>query len=169
MALGPMLREVDKPLDATDQALIKELQRDGRASNVELAKGLGLSEGAIRHRIRKLIERKLIRVVAVEDPVAGGRRTHVVICLRTEIRRLEEIAASLAAMPELSYVYVTSGPYDIVAVAFFESDAELHDFLTSNVAKMPGILRTETFHIMRTLRRVPHLGQPIDTPDAQPR
>lgn len=162
-----MLLGVEKPLDPTDQALIKELQRDGRQSNVELAKKLGLSEGAIRHRIRKLMERRLIRVVAVEDPVAGGRRTHVVICLRVEIKRLEQVAASLAGMPELSFVYVTSGPYDIVAVAFFESDAELHDFLTTNVARMPGILRTETFHIMRTLRRVPHLGQPVGTGDAQ--
>lgn len=153
---------VDKQLDATDQALIKELQKDGRATNVELAKKLGLSEGAIRQRIRKLTERKLIRVVAVEDPFAGGRRTHVVIMVRTEIKRLEDVAAALAEMPELSYVYVTSGPYDIVSVGFFESDAELHDFLTRKVARLPGILRTETFHIMRTLRRATRLGAPVD-------
>ncbi len=161
---------MEKPLDATDQALIKELQRDGRATNVELAKRLGLSEGAIRHRIRKLTARKVIRVVAVEDPFAGGRRTHVVICLRTEIKRLEYVAATLAAMPELSYVYITSGPYDIVAVGFFESDADLHDFLTREVAGLPGITRTETFHIMRTLRRATRLGEPIDAtapPDRQ--
>lgn len=153
---------VEKPLDATDQALIKELQRNGRATNVELAKKVGLSEGAIRQRIRKLTARKLIRVVAVEDPFAGGRRTHVVICLRTEIKRLEHVAGKLAAMPELSYVYVTSGPYDIVAVGFFESDADLHDFLTREVASLPGITRTETFHILRTLRRSTHLGEPVD-------
>ena len=153
---------MEKPLDATDQALIKELQQDGRATNVELAKKLGLSEGAIRHRIRKLTERKLVRVVAIEDPIAGGRRTHVVICIRTEIKRLEHVAARLAALPELSYVYVTSGPYDIVAAGFFESDADLHDFLMREVAGLPGIMRTETLHIMRTLRRSAHLGGPID-------
>lgn len=153
---------MDKPLDTTDQALIKELQKDGRATNVQLAKKLGLSEGAIRQRIRKLTERKVIRVVAVEDPFAGGHRTHVVIMLRTEIKRLEEIAADLAKMPELSYVYVTSGPYDVVAVGFFESDAELHDFMTRKVASLPGIMRTETFHIMRTLRRATRLGIPVE-------
>ena len=98
----------------------------------------------------------------MEDPFAGGRRTHVVIMVRTEIKRLEEVAAALAEMPELSYVYVTSGPFDIVSVAFFESDSELHDFLTRKVARLPGILRTETFHIMRTLRRATRLGAPVD-------
>ena len=101
-------------------------------------------------------------MVAVEDPFAQGVRTHVVISLRIELNRIEQVATAMAGLPELSFVYITTGTYNVLAVAFFASDQALHQFLTTKVAKIPGILRTETFHIVRTLRRSQRLGQPIE-------
>ena len=69
-------------LDELDGKLIAMLQDDGRASNIELAKRIGVSEGTVRRRFRNLVEDKVIRVVAIPDPAKMGRSTTALIGLQ---------------------------------------------------------------------------------------
>ena len=62
-------------LDATDKAIIAELQIEGRLAYVKLAPRVGLSEAATRQRVNKLIEREVMEIVAVANPKIG--RAHV--------------------------------------------------------------------------------------------
>jgi len=140
-------------LDPIDLAIVRELQSDARQSNVALAKKVGLTEGAVRRRIDHLLKDKAFRIVAVGDPELLGLETHAVIGLQVDMNRLEVLTSKLSAMNELSYVYETTGSYDIIIVGFFVSNEQLRLFLTRKLAKLDGVIRSDTFLVMRTHKR----------------
>ncbi|MBM3505560.1 MAG: Lrp/AsnC family transcriptional regulator [Alphaproteobacteria bacterium] len=140
-------------LDAVDHALIRELQQDARVSNVALAAKVKLTEGAVRRRIDRLIKSGTLRIVGVGDPARLGLMTHVVIGMRVEMAQIEALLDRFARMSEFSYVYQTTGRFDIVAVAFFKSNNQLREFLTKRLGKVAGVVEVETFLIMKAAKR----------------
>ena len=154
-----------KELDGIDRAIVRALQDDGSKTNVELAQAVGLTEGAVRRRVALLRRTGLVSISATVDPLALGLRTHAVIGLHVDLNRVEALAEQLADMRELSYVYQTAGQYDIMIVGFFASDEQLRLFLTRKLARLEGILRTDTFHILRTMKRSLRWGESMDAND----
>lgn len=148
--------------DEIDRQLIRELQSDARQSNVALAQKVGLTEGAVRRRIDNLLKTGEFRIVAIGDPELLGLRTHAVIGIRADMNRLEDLTAELAAMRELSYVYETAGQYDIMIVGFFASNDQLREFLTRTLAKVEGVISSDTFLVMRTVKRSFRWGEAVD-------
>lgn len=146
-------------LDETDLSLVRELQSDARQSNVSLARKVGLTEGAVRRRIDNLLASGAFKIVAVADPEALGLSLHAVIGLRVELDRLEELSEELARMRELSYVYETTGQFDLIVVGFFSAKEQLREFLTRRVGGLRGIVRTDTFLVMRTAKRSMRWGE----------
>lgn len=141
-------------LDELDQRIFRELRTDARRSNTDLAKQLGVSEGTIRNRIRRLINRGYMIVVAMTRLHKLGFDTDVLIEISTEAGRQMEVAQRLSAMEATRYVALTTGAYDILVVAVFRNNGELFDFLTGELSRVPGIMRTQTSHVIRTLKRV---------------
>ncbi len=148
--------------DEIDRHLIRELQSDARQSNVALAQKVGLTEGAVRRRIDNLLKTGEFRIVAIGDPELLGLRTHAVIGIRADMNRLEDLTAELTAMRELSYVYETTGQYDIMIVGFFTSNEQLREFLTRKLAKVEGVISSDTFLVMRTVKRSFRWGEAVD-------
>ncbi len=148
--------------DEIDRQLIRELQSDARQSNVALAQKVGLTEGAVRRRIDNLLKTGGFRIVAIGDPELLGLRTHAVIGIRADMNRLEDLSAELTAMRELSYVYETTGQYDIMIVGFFASNEQLREFLTRKLAKVEGVISMDTFLVMRTVKRSFRWGEAVD-------
>ncbi|MFT4029112.1 MAG: Lrp/AsnC family transcriptional regulator [Protaetiibacter sp.] len=140
-------------LDAIDRKLISALQTDARVSNVELAKLVDLTEGAVRRRIDNLLKSKTLRIIGVGDPKRLGLNTHAVIGMRVEPQRIESVLDELVRRPEFSYVYQTLGQFDVVGVAFFPSNAELGDFMTDVLPQVEGVRETQTFLILNTPKR----------------
>lgn len=140
-------------LDDIDRLIIRELQDDARQSNVSLAKKAGLTEGAVRRRVDRLLKAGAFRIVAVGDPNRLGLQTHAIFALRCNLAQLDEIASNLAAMKELSYVYETTGRYDVMAVGFFASNEKVREFITGRLAQEDGITECDTFMVMRTVKR----------------
>lgn len=132
-------------LDELDDKLISLLQANGRASNIELAKQVGVSEGTIRRRFRNLIKDEVIRVVAIPDPAKLGRGTTAVIALQVEPSEVDPVAQKLAEIPEVQYVSVTTGAFDIFLWVALGSPEELSSFLRLQVGGISGVRRTETF------------------------
>jgi Lrp/AsnC family transcriptional regulator for asnA, asnC and gidA len=132
-------------LDELDDKLISLLQVNGRASNIELAKQVGVSEGTIRRRFRNLIKDEVIRVVAIPDPGKMGRGTTAVIALQVEPSEVDPVAAKLAEIPEVQYVSVTTGAFDVFLWVALGSPEELSSFLRLQVGGISGVRRTETF------------------------
>lgn len=147
------------PLDDVDRKLIAELQSDARISNVDLAKIVNLTEGAVRRRIDRMLKSKALRIIGVGDPRQMGLTTHAVIGLKADLKRIDGILAELAAMPQFSFVYQTLGQFDVVGVAYFPSNADLGDFLTNELAQVPGVREMQTFLIMNTSKRAFLFGE----------
>ena len=132
-------------LDELDDKLISLLQSNGRASNIELAKQVGVSEGTIRRRFRNLIKDEVIRVVAIPDPAKLGRGTTAVIALQVDPSEVDPVASQLAEIPEVQYVSVTTGAFDVFLWVALGSPEELSSFLRLQVGGISGVRRTETF------------------------
>lgn len=153
-------------LDEIDRRLVRELQLDARQSNVALARKVGLTEGAVRRRIDNLLKSGGFRIVAVGDPELLGLRTHAVIGLRTDLNRIEQVTKELAAMRELSYVYETTGQFDVIVVGFFASNDQLREFLTRKLARLAGIIDSDTFLVMRTVKRSFRWGEAVESDES---
>jgi Lrp/AsnC family transcriptional regulator, regulator for asnA, asnC and gidA len=132
-------------LDDLDDKLINLLQTDGRASNIELAKKVGVSEGTVRRRFRNLVKDEVIRVVAIPDPAKLGRGTTALIGLQVDPALVDPVASELARLSEVQYVSVTTGAYDIFLWLALSSPEELSEFLRSQIGSIQGVRRTETF------------------------
>ena len=71
-------------LDATDRAILEELWRDARMSNRQIASRLGVSEGTVRSRIRRLTEEKRIRITAIRNIEALERPISAMVGIEVE-------------------------------------------------------------------------------------
>ncbi len=132
-------------MDDLDTKIIALLQTDGRASNARIARDVGVSEGTVRRRLRRLVQDEIIRVIAVPDPEKMGYSTVAVIGIQADPDKIDDVAKLLAQMDETQYVSLTTGSFDIfIWVALPSSDA-LGVFLRRKVGMTPGIRRTETF------------------------
>ena len=130
-------------IDATDQLIIEQLQRDGRMPYTKLASAVGLSEAAARQRVQRLIDTGTIQVVAVTNPLMVGRRRMALIGVRTS-GATDAIADSLRAIEEIEYLVVTAGAMDFLAEVVVRDEAELLR-VTNLVRAIPGVTSTETY------------------------
>lgn len=130
-------------LDRVDRAIIEVLQRDGRAPYTRLGAAVGLSEAAARQRVQRLVDGGVMQVVAVTNPLAHGKRRMAMIGIRTE-GPTDDLAKTLQAMPDIDYLVVTAGSFDLMAEVVVDDDADLLD-LTNRIRSVPGVTSTETF------------------------
>jgi len=158
-----------KDLDVLDRRIIDQLQEDGRRSNVAIARALGVTETTIRHRIDRLIANGFIRIAAVIDPRKTPYLTDAMIWIRLERGHAREAGEQLAALPNVVYVAYTAGRYDMLIEALFESDEQLFEFLIGTLAKIPGVLQNETYHVLQTVKINYDWKLPLDHDDAGPR
>jgi Lrp/AsnC family transcriptional regulator for asnA, asnC and gidA len=140
-------------LDALDRGILQLLHRDGRMPYSVIARHLDSNEATVRKRVERLLRDGVVEIVGVSNPYRIGLETHVLIGMEVDLSRLDEVAEQLAAMEEFSYVACASGEYDIVAVGVFVSDAELYHFISRKLAKIEGIRKTYTSHLLRLMRR----------------
>jgi Lrp/AsnC family transcriptional regulator for asnA, asnC and gidA len=143
---------IELGFDAVDRSIIALLQENGRMSNSAIARILDLSEPTVRRRITRLVESEQLRVLAVPSPQAAGLTLSAVLSLSCELKQLDQIARALVACRELRYVSYTTGPYDLVCEGFFYSQQHLLDFLTNQIASIPGITRTDTSVVLKTAK-----------------
>ncbi len=135
-------------LDATSKAIIEQLQADGRRPYAAIGKAVGLSEAAVRQRVQRLIESGVMQIVAVTDPLQLGFARQAMIGINVE-GPLDGVADELAQMPEIDYVVVTAGSFDVLAEIVCESDEQLLEVLSSRIRMLPGVRSTETFVYLR--------------------
>jgi len=139
-------------LDDTAKRIIELLQGDGRMSYSAIAKDVGLSEAAVRHRVQKLREGGVVQIVAVTDPIQMGFARQAMIGVKTT-GNVQDVAAGLAHMDELDYIVITTGRFDILAEFVAESDDDLLDIVSNRVSAIDGVLTTETFVYLRLVKQ----------------
>ena len=140
-------------LSNLDKRIIEHLQEDGRRPFTQIAAVLGVSEAAVRARTNRLIEKGILQVVGVTDPLKLGFHVWAMIGIRVESARLIEVAEEIAGFAETDYVVITAGSYDILVEAVAENNDALLEFLSGRLRKIPGVRETETFVYLRLMKQ----------------
>ncbi len=136
-----------------DKRIIEHLQQDGRRHFTQIAAELGVSEAAVRARTNRLIERGILQVVGVTDPLKLGFQQQAMIGVRCQADRLIEVAEVVAAFPEVSYLVVTAGSYDLLVEVVCEDNDALLRFLSDRLRQVDGVRETETFVYLRMVKQ----------------
>ena len=137
------------PLDDVDRAIITELQVDGGMSYTDLAPRVGLSQAAVRQRVTKLIDRGVMQVVAVTDPLSLGMTTQAMVGI-TVSGDVRTVAAAVSACPEAEYVLITAGRYDVLAEVLCEDNESLLSLVNDRLRSIDGVASTEVFSVLKT-------------------
>ena len=116
-------------MDELDRKIIALLQSDGRASNAKIAREVGVSEGTVRRRLRRLVQQDVVKIVAVPNLEKLGYATTALVGLQTGPGKSDEVADAIASLDEAQYVAITTGAYDIFIWAGLESAESLGTFL----------------------------------------
>lgn len=149
----PGSEQPDEPLlDEIDRRIVRILQADGRRPNTDIAKDLGVSETTVRKRINHLLSRGLINIVAVPTPRAVGMNLSSIIGISVTLPQLNEISQKLKRQPEVRYIGVSTGRYDIIVEAFFLNQRHFLNFISSTLGQMEGITALETSMILEVVK-----------------
>jgi Lrp/AsnC family transcriptional regulator for asnA, asnC and gidA len=151
-----------KPIDSIDSAMIRLLQNDGRISNTDMAKQLGISEATVRQRLKRLIEDGFIQIVAVSNPFMLGFEFTGNIYIHVEMKKLEPVVTRLKTFKELWYIILTTGDTNINAEFVVKSRDDLNDLVYNKISKIDGVLRVETSVIMKFEKRDYTYGTALD-------
>jgi Lrp/AsnC family leucine-responsive transcriptional regulator len=159
--IGPTSRT---SLDNFDRKIISALVQNARATNVEIAQAVGLSEAPCSRRIRRLEADGVIRgYSALIDPEAVGIGVSAFVTLvlenfSTEVA--EEFKRRIQAMPEVLACHIVSGSYDAILEVVSVDNRSFSEFLLGRLRLLPGVKDARTSFIMRTLTKT--LGLPAD-------
>lgn len=134
-------------LDDVSKRIIEELQTDGRKPYAAIADSVGLSEAAVRQRVKRLIDSKLLQIVAVTDPVKVGFARQAMIGVRVS-GDLQTVAERFEEFPEVDYIVITAGNFDLLVEVVCEDDDHLLDVLT-RFRSAPQVVSTETFMYLK--------------------
>lgn len=151
-----------KIIDATDSAMITLLQKDGRISNTDIAKQLGISESTVRTRLKRLIDDEIIQIVAVSNPYKLGFELTGNIYIHVEMKKLDDIVTQLKKLRELWYIILTTGETNINAEFIVRDREELNDLIYNKISKINGVIRVETSVIMKFEKRDYTYGTGLD-------
>ena len=139
-------------MDNIDLEIIKSLQIDGRTPFTEIAKKMEVSEGTVRNRVARLVESKIIQIVGLVDPYQLGYDAPALIGISVQPTMLESAASQIAKFPEVSYLIMVSGEFDLIVEVMCRNRDELATFLSQRLRTVPGIIRTQTSMILRTFK-----------------
>ncbi len=146
-AAGSERSEVFK-LDTVDRAIISALQVDGRMSYVELGPRVGMSQAAVRQRVNRLIDRGVMQVVAVTDPLSLGLSTQAMVGI-TVSGDVRTVAAAVADLVEAEYVLITAGRFDVLAEVLCEDNDALLTLVNDRILQIDGVASTEVSPVLK--------------------
>lgn len=150
-------RSAPPPLDDVSKRIIEQLQEDGRRPYATIGKAVGLSEAAVRQRVQRLLDAGVMQIVAVTDPMQVGFSRQSMIGIRVS-GEVTAVAEHLAEMPEVEYVVITAGSFDLLIEVVCEDDDHLLELVSHRVRTLPGVVSTETFVYLKLLKQLYNWG-----------
>jgi Lrp/AsnC family transcriptional regulator for asnA, asnC and gidA len=146
-------------LDDLNKRIIDQLQRDGRMSYAALAKQIGLSEAAARQRVQRMLDTGVMQIVAVTDPLTLGFRRQVMVGIKVE-GDMRTVAEKIGQIPEVDYVVICAGSYDILAELVCTDDEHLLSLLNEKIRAVDGVQSTETYVYLKLAKQTYAWGTP---------
>ncbi|MFI5793478.1 Lrp/AsnC family transcriptional regulator [Streptomyces sp. NPDC051677] len=143
-------------LDAIDREIISQLQQDGRLTNLELSKRVGLTPAPCLRRVKRLEEvGVIVGYRAVIDPVALGRGLQVLVEIEvsaTDRKTVEAFEATVAGYDEVANFYRMFGRPDYFVQVAVADHAAYEDFLTRKLMGLPGVQRIASHLAMKKIK-----------------
>lgn len=143
-------------LSAAEKRILRALQDDGRLSNVELARRVGLSATACWNHTRRLFESRVIRGVrALVDPQAVQRGTAVLIGVVLDRSTPDSFAAFETAARELPQVlecFLVAGEVDYFLKVRVRDLPAFNRFHSERIITLPGVRQVRTFFVLNEIK-----------------
>ncbi len=136
--------------DKSDWQIIRILS-ERFETNTVIAKKLGVSEGMVRQRIKKLQEAGIVKIRALRNPeVLENQQLAILTVNIAESKLLDQKAKEILELENVLSVSIVSGQYDLMVEVLVDSNKGLIKFLTEQLSKIEGISRTETFLLLKS-------------------
>ena len=148
-----------KSLDETDREIINLLQYNGRMPYTEIGGKLGLSEGAVRRRVKRLNEEGVLQIVGIVEPRMLDWNAAGMIGVNVQSGQMEQAAEAIAEFPEVTYLFMASGGFDLFVEVYCRDREHFVTFLNQKLQQAPGVTRTETFMILKMYKLSYRWGQ----------
>jgi Lrp/AsnC family transcriptional regulator for asnA, asnC and gidA len=145
-------------LDRVEKLMISMLQKNGRVGTQALARALSVSDVTARRKLRRLLNDGIVQIVAAVDPFQIGFQSPVIIGLKIDRSRIDEIAMQLCEHPSIRFVAAATGKVDLIIEVVAASNHELAEFLLGYLAKIEGVLDTDTSLVLRIYKQTWHWG-----------
>jgi DNA-binding Lrp family transcriptional regulator len=138
-------------LDPIDEKIISILKVNSRQPFVEIAKETGLSESAIRRRVKNLMDTKIIKRFTVE--LDNKNRTSAITLISvTSTSDTSTVSTALMSLNGVEVIYEITGQYDIAAIISSSSVAEINRCI-DDVRRIEGVSDTNTVIVLRTMHQ----------------
>ena len=135
-------------MDDKDKQILKILKADGRVGYGAIGEKVGLSEGAVRKRIKALADAGVIRKFTVKIGVTEGAEA-ITLLATNPAYPTQEVSRSIREIPNVETVYEVTGEYDIVAVISGMNVVEVNECV-EKIRRVEGIMKTNTMIVLRS-------------------
>lgn len=134
-------------MDETDEKILGLLERNSRATNKEIASKLKVSEGTVRNRIRRLVEKEVVKRFTIER---GANGFSALVLLKVDPQTpTDEVIEEIVKHCGARKVRELAGEWDVLA-EFFASSAEQFNDAIEKVRSVSGVNATETLVVLKT-------------------
>ncbi len=137
-------------LDETDEKIIRILQVDSRKAFVEIAHQIGLSESAVRRRVKNLIDDGVVKRFTIELG-ASDKTSAITLISVSSTADTSAVSARLMKLTGVEVVYEITGQYDIAAIIAAPAIVEINKCI-DDIRKIDGVSDTNTVIILKTIR-----------------
>jgi Lrp/AsnC family transcriptional regulator for asnA, asnC and gidA len=137
-------------MDETDEKIIRILQADSRRAFVEIANEIGLSESAVRRRVKNLLDKMIIKRFTIELG-ASDKTSAITLISVAATADTSAVSKQLMNLNGVKVVYEITGQYDIAAIIAAPAIADINKCI-DDVRKIEGVSDTDTVIILKTMR-----------------
>lgn len=142
-------------LDPVDRKIVELLVENARLPIAEIARQVHLSRVAVRERLNRLVEKKVIQeFTAVVDSNALGYSIAAFFEIEVQPERLEAVAKELARREQVTIVYQMTGPTTLHVHAYLKDSKELAVFLREHIYNIPGVVKVSTHLLLQRFKSV---------------
>jgi Lrp/AsnC family transcriptional regulator, regulator for asnA, asnC and gidA len=142
--------EMSSNVDETDEKIIHILQADSRKAFVEIANEIGLSESAVRRRVKNLVDRMIIKRFTIELG-ASDKTSAITLISVASTADTSAVSNQLMNLNGVKVVYEITGQYDIAAIIAAPAITDINKCI-DDIRKIEGVSDTDTVIILKTMR-----------------
>jgi Lrp/AsnC family transcriptional regulator for asnA, asnC and gidA len=139
-------------IDEIDLSILEHLQVDGRRSFSEIADDLDVTTTTISNRVKKIIQEKILTIQGFLEPHRVGFKAPATIGIVIEPKRIREAASEISEFPEVSWVAIVSGQFDLIVEAMCRDSDHLTDLIIDRINKVDGVQQTQTFMQLEVIK-----------------